>query len=271
MGNSPPPIVTAEELFAAKSLRPNRLGSGIIQISPSTVVKFGRHVSMSEAETMDLLARKVPHVPIPKLKNAYAIAGVGYIVMEYSRGNLLGDCWSSMRPVQRQVVATQLQQYVSSWRRIRGPYFGTVNGGPCKERLFNHSYENADKSYGPYTTRKDYNRGLVRALQCSRPPHVPIAPSLESQIMESSGKDMVLTHGDLHMDNIVIGYNGEIAAILDWGESCYSTQEMEYCCARWGTQNNEWQSYIPCFVPQFPTEFKFWDNLNNEMMVYSGI
>lgn len=150
---------------------------------------------------------------------------------------------------------------------LRGP-ISVLNGGPCKERLFNHSYENPDKSYEPYTTRKDYNCGLVRALECSRPPNVPIASSLESKIMELSEKEMVLTHGDLHIDNIAVGHNGKIAAILDWGETCYSIQEMEYCCARWGTQKNGWQSYIPYFVPQFPIEFKLWDNLNNELMVY---
>lgn len=37
-------------------------------------------------------------------------------------------------------------------RIIRGPYFGTVIGGPCKEGLFNHSYENTGESYGPYQT-----------------------------------------------------------------------------------------------------------------------
>ena len=90
IGDSPPPIVSAEELVGAKNLRPNHPGSGIIQISPSTVVKFGHQVDMSEAETMHLLARKVPGVPIPKLNNAYSIAGVGYIVMGKAFGRVLG-------------------------------------------------------------------------------------------------------------------------------------------------------------------------------------
>ena len=272
IGDSPPPIVSAEELVGAKNLRPNHPGSGIIQISPSTVVKFGHQVCMSEAETMHLLARKVPGVPIPKLKNAYTIAGVGYIVMEYIRGKRLGECWKTMGKVEKSAVVTQLQQYVSSWRRITGFHFGTVNDGPCKERLFNHPYyPDIEESYGPFKTRKEYNCGLVNALRSSRPHHVTIAPSLESRIMRSSGDEMILTHGDLYMNNIIIGDDGQIAAILDWGESCYSLEEMEYCCTRWGTHNDEWRSYLPYFVPEFPARFLFWDNLNNEMRVYSGI
>lgn len=45
---------------------------------------------------------------------------------------------------------------------IIGPYIGTSIGGPCKELLLNHSYENAGESYGHYLTRKDFR--LVRAL-----------------------------------------------------------------------------------------------------------
>jgi aminoglycoside phosphotransferase (APT) family kinase protein len=271
MGDQPPPILSLNELFAAQSLYPDYVAPGIIRISETLVMKFGKRTRMSEAETMHLLSRKAPSVPVPKLRNAYAIAGVGYILMDYVNGSMLGDCWEDMNEDQKKSIVTQLKQHVSSWRLIEGSFFGTVDHGPCRERLFGHSYEYPGESHGPYLSRPDYNRGLVQALRNSRPPGVAPETSLESQIMMSSGNKIVLTHGDLHQDNVIVGCDGDIAAILDWGESCYSIEEMEYCCTRWGSHNEQWQAYIPYFLRAYPDRFDFWNHLNEEMRVYTGI
>ena len=91
------------------------------------------------------------------------------------------------------------------------------------------------------------------------------------RIEQSAGERKVLTHGDLHQWNIIVDCEQNIKAILDWGESCYSVEEMEFYCARWGTMDNEWQAHVPDFVAQDDDRFQFWDRLNDEMRVYVGI
>ena len=159
MGDSTPPIISQEELHASRYLRPEHRGCGLLKISEGIVIKYGEYISMSEAETMHLLSFKAPTVPIPRLRNAYSIAGVGYIAMDYIEGRTLFECWSTMTEEEQKRVVYQLRQHISEWRRIEGDYFGSVDKGPCKERLFSHVYDDSNKTYGPFPTRQEYNRG----------------------------------------------------------------------------------------------------------------
>lgn len=80
---------------------------------------------------------------------------------------------------------------------MRGHYFGTFDGGPCKERLVQpeictvHTRTQVSYIMEPSTTRKNYKS--PKSLRSSRPQQtVPNASFflnffLESQIMKSSG------------------------------------------------------------------------------------
>jgi aminoglycoside phosphotransferase (APT) family kinase protein len=49
--------------------------------------------------------------------------------------------------------------------------------------------------------------------------------------MMASDKEMDLTHGDLHRYNVIVGSDEGIDANLDWRESFYSIEQVEFCCS----------------------------------------
>lgn len=76
-----PPIVTLEEIRAARDLCPNNLGGcKILEINASTVLKVGPVVQMGEAEALCLVKERTS-VPVPEVFNAYTIADHGFILM----------------------------------------------------------------------------------------------------------------------------------------------------------------------------------------------
>ncbi|GIJ83257.1 hypothetical protein Asppvi_002076 [Aspergillus pseudoviridinutans] len=122
MGHQTPLIVTLDEIRNAKDLCPRSMGGWkILVINPSTILKVGPMVRMGEAEAL-CLVRERTSVPVPKVFNAYTIGGVGFLVMEKVPGIPL------------------LQGFIQEWRQIDGPLFGSVDGGPCEDVFFKHSW-----------------------------------------------------------------------------------------------------------------------------------
>jgi aminoglycoside phosphotransferase len=124
-------IVPIDQLRSPIDLAPHRLsGNAIWQISESTVLKVGWRVSMNEAEALILLAEKTS-VPVPKVRNAYMIGDIGFIVMSKVEGEPLGSCWEKLSHELESIITHQLKSYVLEWRELRSPFLGLVDGGPC--------------------------------------------------------------------------------------------------------------------------------------------
>jgi hypothetical protein len=164
------PIFPIAQIRSATDLTPRRKDhSKILQISPSTVLKVGWRVSMSEAEALMFVAART-RVPVPEVFSAYTIGDVGFILMSKVDGELLSSCIDSMTPESRHVVADQLKVYVREWRTLGSTFLGSVDGGSCPDILFNHPWDyKSTKAYGPFDTLGKYNSGLVEALRSSRP------------------------------------------------------------------------------------------------------
>lgn len=267
-----PPIVTLEEIRAAKDLCPNNMGGcKILEINASTVLKVGPTIQMGEAEALCLM-RKRTSVPVPEVFNAYTIAEFGFILMSKVPGVSLERCWKNLTRDVRVSIVQQLKGFIQEWRQIEGPFFGSIDGGPCEDVLFQHSWDAETRRYGPFSTRKEFNQGVVEALRYSRPNgelttrDLPLA----ERILASSSQDerKVLTHGDLHQSNIIV--DGEVVTgIIDWGAAGYSTSAREYFCLRWQALDPEWRDLIPTILDD--DEYEFWAEVNQSMVTYTGI
>lgn len=78
---------------------------------------------------------------------------------------------------------------------------------------------------------------------------------------------MVFTHGDLGPRNIIFN-NGKVT-ILDWGEAGYSIDEREFVEAKWqASQNSDWERHITDFIPDFTSQYRFWNNVINEVRLF---
>ncbi|KAJ9261748.1 hypothetical protein DTO280E4_8889 [Paecilomyces variotii] len=270
-------IVPVDQLESAIDLAPNRMsGNAIWQISQSTILKVGWTVKMSEAEALILLATKT-NIPVPKVFSAYTIGDIGFILMSKVEGEPLGSSWDNMSHEERQSIARQLNSYVLEWRKLGAPFLGSVDGGPCEDIIFKHPWDYTSlKRYGPFQSLEEYKLGVIEALRLSRPDGVwgQTEEELKEKILsydnQRSADIGVMTHGDLHTDNIII-QNGLVSGIVDWGEAGYSLPEREYFAAKRIAMEESWIEIIPCFIPAFPEEYKLWDEIDRSMRVYSPV
>lgn len=228
-------------------------------------------MDLREAEAVCLLRDQAPSVSVPAVYNAYRIGDVSYIVMEYIPGPTVGECWNTLSVEEKNSVISQLQRHIASWRAIRGKYFGSVGGGACGDSIFKHSYTGDQIGYGPFASRREFNEGVVQALRNSRPNPSQYNLPLEKEIRDFQGPEMmVFTHGDLGPRNVIFN-NGEVT-ILDWGEAGYSIEEREFVEAKWqASQNPDWERHITDFIPDFTSQYRFWNHVVNEMRLFSGV
>lgn len=267
-----PSIVTLEEIQAAKDLCPNNMGGcKILEINASTVLKVGPTVQMGEAEALCLLKKRTS-VPVPDLFNAYTIGEFGFILMSKIPGLSLERCWKTLTRDAKVSIVQQLGGFIHEWRQIEGPLFGSIDGGPCEDVLFQHSWDAKPRRYGPFSTREEFNQGVVEALRYSRPNGKLTARDepLAERILASSSQDdrKVLTHGDLHQSNIMV--NGDVVTgIIDWGAAGYSTSAREYFCIRWQALDPEWRDLVSSMLEV--DEYEFWAGVNQSMVDYTGI
>ncbi|KAJ9293777.1 hypothetical protein DTO271G3_7404 [Paecilomyces variotii] len=237
-------IVPIDQLESAIDLAPNRMsGNDIWQISQTMVLKVGW----------------------------------SFILMSKVEGETLGSSWDNMSHEERQTIARQLNSYVLEWRKLGAPFLGSVDGGPCEDIIFKHPWDYTSlKRYGPFQSLEEYKLGVIEALRLSRPDGVwsQIEEELKEKIVsydnERSADIGVMTHGDLHTDNIIV-QNGLVSGIVDWGEAGYSLPEREYFAAKRIAMDESWIETIPCFIPAFPEEYKLWDEIDRSMRVYSPV
>jgi aminoglycoside phosphotransferase len=264
-------IVSVEMVRDGHNMCPNKLGGkAILQVSESKVLKIGPYVAEGEAAAMRLVAEKTD-VPVPIVYEAGVLRTDRYILMDRIEGVALREAWSDMSPEHQRSVLSQLKRYVAEWRKIKGPHFGGVSGGPCEDVIFKHPWDwPTEATYGPYASRKAFNEGVVTALRNSRHQGAPRNDLLEAEIRKSEGEEAIFTHGDLNTCNIMVK-DGVVTGVLDWGAAGYSVRAREYFEAGHQSTNTWWLNSRSECIPFYKEESNFLYHLNEEMRRYVGI
>ncbi|KAF1840390.1 kinase-like protein [Cucurbitaria berberidis CBS 394.84] len=255
---------------------PNKIGPRIIFL-PDTkqILKIGYGITRSEAEAMRLLTSQTS-VPVARVDRVSERGDSGYILMSQLEGQPLADVWPALTPEARACLMQDLRGYIQEWRTLRGDYYGALGHQPCQDIFFKHfpMRKESNVEYGPYKTRSEYNAGIKRALQMSRPPETSDArdEALLDKIETLNDSVIVFTHGDLHRDNILVK-NGKITGILDWGSSGYSIMDREYYEARSRARNPEWKAALESvFAGEIDMiTYSILEQVDKELVVYSGM
>lgn len=223
---------------------------------------------------MRLLASQTS-VPVPRVDRVGQKEDSGYILMSQVEGQPLADVWTSLPPEALASIIQELRGYIDEWRALQDDYYGALGYQPCQDIFFKHfpMREGPKIDYGPYRTRSEYNTGLEKALQMSRPPGVTDRRDQRLLHKIESLKDpaIVFTHGDLHLDNILVK-DGKISGILDWGTSGYAIKDREYYEARSRAGNQEWKVALDLvFSGEIDmVAYSILEELDKELVVYSG-
>ncbi|KAK6338965.1 hypothetical protein TWF696_009763 [Orbilia brochopaga] len=241
------------------------------------VLKVGRFVRRQEAETLKFLKSRTS-VPVPEVYDCYKKNGVTYIYMSKVEGKTLGSVWAELSEETMAKVASQLRRYIHEWQSLTSDFYGTVIHGPCEEAFFTHnSMRSPDKinpKYGPYSSREEYNAGLLEALANSRPIGIRDKRQelAEEKIRALEGEQKVFSHGDLHMDNIMVNDSIDITGIIDWDTACFSIPEREFFEMRNRAITPSWIKAIESIFSDDEKEnYDTLDAINAELVLYSGI
>jgi hypothetical protein len=205
---------------------------------------------------MQLLALKTS-VPVPRVDRVGQRGDSGYVLMSEIEGQPLADVWTDLQPGARTAIIQELRGYILEWRALPADYYGAMGHRPCQD-IFSKHYPmrgGPKIDYGPYKTRSEYNAGIKRALQMSRPPETFDSRDepLGRKIDTLQDTDIVFTHGDIHCGNITLRHGQGWQDFWDYRLRYYRIQHqrqrvlrntikskksgMESCCGfnlRWG-------------------------------------
>ena len=183
--------------------------------------QFGRQVSLSEAHTLEFVARN-SQVPVPRVITAFQTKnGQRCILMGRIPGVPLCSKFDHFSEETQRNIYRQLQRYTDQLRAIPPPksgFVGAVDLGPIRD----------DRVYSgppdPFNTVQEFHKALRDGIE-ENSGHV----ELDKMIERENGRDYScrLTHGDLSFRNIIV--QGEtLTGIVDWETAEWHPDYWEY-------------------------------------------
>ena len=217
-----PRPVTAAFLSNQTKLGPMPRYSSCWLVDNRFVVKTGKGVTRSEAETLRLLREK--GLQVPEVIDHYADPATGnhVIVMEYIEGRSLDQAIDSYGPEEKKSIISQLQRFITTMRQeLRTTKFiGSVDSTDVKDLLFVPALS------GPFDSEKEFVDGLAGSLEArAEGSWIKLVTVLLNHLPDH-GSNFVLTHGDINPRNILVR-GSQIVAILDWGQAGYYPEYWE--------------------------------------------
>jgi len=217
-------------------------GCKVFRIHDS-VIKFGWSVDARQAQTMQFIQSSTA-IPVP-----HAIGtGPNAILMDYVEGCTLAQCWPQLTSEEKQAIAEQMYHVLQQLRGLKGSYIGGLDRAPVVDM------RRSDHIGGPFDTESQFNDFLLDNMTSS-------LPSLYRESLQKTLRtdhDIIFTHADLHLRNIIVK-DGVIAAILDWECAGWYPEYWEYvkfCDAT--CHDKEWHDLGPVM---FPNRYAFADDL----------
>ena len=236
----------------------------VVKVGEHFVVKYGRHVSLIEADNMKYLSTETV-VPVPKFYASMMAPEMDrlFIVMEYIEGQTLAQALPSLTSTERQNVFDQIQEILSHLRNLPPPdYLGSIGRRPFGDGIF---YTNPvdQATCGPFASQDEMNEGMLRRLaETCVPSHINLLRKLIDSTLRNHRT--VFTHADLQPKNIMLRRTGTKQdgsrifdiKIIDWEMSGWYPEFWEFCNATvWDGSMPEWLEAIQNMLTVYPKEY----------------
>ncbi|OJK03593.1 hypothetical protein ASPACDRAFT_39209 [Aspergillus aculeatus ATCC 16872] len=179
----------------------------------------------TEGAVMRVLAQD-PKIPAPRVLHEWIDSNRRYFILqERMRGETLQDAWPRLFQTQKKAIAAQVGQVRQRLRRLTSPCIQSVGGGACYPP---YEWGFRTRAQGPFASDADLRAAIRSYLTGILDRELPdqILDNLMS-CMPASGY-YVLTHGDLHISNIMVNEAGRLVGIIDWEYAAYYPIWFEY-------------------------------------------
>ncbi|KAK3942108.1 serine threonine kinase [Diplogelasinospora grovesii] len=242
-----------------------------LPISKRLLVKRGRWVHLTEAATMQFLAKNTS-IPVPRVYCSFIRKNCAYIVMDRIPGDHLPKNWSNLSEADQASILAQLRRMLQELRSLTLPP-GVVGVESCVGGSLRDSrIPKSCPRLGPFKTIQDFHVWLREGFQMKaveealngdkskRNVHTTDQDweDLKNMITKQDGPWPlpVFTHGDLNPFNIMVKGN-QITGIIDWEFSGWYPDYWEYTSAWYGNLTRQfWQDLVPEFLDPHPEELR---------------
>ncbi|KAI9701343.1 MAG: hypothetical protein M1820_006565 [Bogoriella megaspora] len=191
--------------------------------------------------------RNAPNVNVPVLERMMILgdpqAEIRFTLMTQAQGQTLLSIWHTLSAEQKAAYGKELAGYIRRWRTLQSAAIENVN----HEQLHDVVIGNCNGMMHPASCKKmgytidcwldnlepELRKGLANKFKLEDPEEI----ERRLQQLKANfprGFPNVLTHGDIHMGNIIVRDN-KIEAILDWEIAGFYPAWVEY----WMMCNNQ--------------------------------
>ena len=213
-------------------------GGRLVRIGRHRIVKENPYLRLAEARAMEFVAENTS-IPVPRVLDIFTVDKRLNIVMEYIDAPSLDTVWPDMSLERRELIVTQLKDFIIQLRALPPPHPGRVHAID-ESGLFDPRQQN--EPFGPFSCVADFHTFIgVNYIQEHLPKENPeLSDSLEKCATRSYRT--TFTHGDLAPRNILVK-GDKIVGIIDWE------------CAGWYP---EYWEYTSCYRSNLDCR-SFWD------------
>lgn len=243
----------SEKILTVRSLvntgSPSDKIPGIIEFASHKVIRNDQEVVKSGPAILAQEGRALQfasslHLPVPALREVHALDRGTMIKMDFVDGECLEEAWRSLDGEQKQGIAEQLRDILTTMRQAT-PTQNTIGafGGPAHEVRLYSSYDG-----GPFNTEAEFNDFILDL--------VPGTPSMVRDAfvpLLGVNSKIVFTHASLSPQNIIVK-EGRIQALLGWSCAGWYPEYWEYVkFVDRPTSCEDWKEYAATiFETQYP-------------------
>ncbi|KAF5382840.1 hypothetical protein D9757_007277 [Collybiopsis confluens] len=244
------------------------------KLTPTTVAKGTRDTEEytlypAEANALNLAFEKTT-IPVPRVQRVSKYDDRHTIILDYIKGPLLAEVWSTYSIWRKVWVAFILRRYVRQLRQVKasptappGPIAPGARPLTCESPVFGpiQPCRGPFASYGELTSF--CNERAFRACLADKLPKDD--PRWKEGFDDSEA--LVLTHQDIIPRNIIVGEDGKLW-LIDFGWSGYWPPWFEYISMKAQSENEvnhgmryeHWDLFIPFICGPYFKQENWWSH-----------
>ncbi|KAL2137847.1 hypothetical protein VTI28DRAFT_8003 [Corynascus sepedonium] len=230
-----------------------------VPISRHLIVKTGPFAHLTEAATLEFVARKTS-IPLPRVHSAFVHKNRAIIVMDRLRGVSLAKAWRRLSEKDLDAIFQQLRSIFQELRALPPPPGCGIEscvGGSLRDSRIPRSWP----LFGPFKTTLEFHLWLRHGLQPKDHPDPEEDEDwddIKAMVQRQDGPwpPPVFTHGDLSPSNILVRGNC-VVGIIDWEFAGWYPCYWEYTSA-WQAHltRQGWEEAIKQFLDPYDHEQK---------------
>lgn len=212
----------------------------------------------AEAQSLRLI-EKYTHVPAPRAIDTVQYSGSSFLLMTGMPGEIIGRKIHTMTDEQLHSVAWDLKKYIAEMRQILNKTgLGLQICNALGEGILDWRIGDSQRRDLRFQDETQFNEYLTEDL--------PLDEDARKLISKSHGvkHDIVFTHADLNLRNILVDGNGKISGIVDWECAGWYPEYWEYTKAHFSARYNvRWTADVFDQVLCYRDELKAEDLLSS--------